>query len=88
VVTFDDIPTQRFARGAVESHDHLLMKEGPEVLRNHAGEKAVEISLPMDFIARPEKAGELDGMIAFYAQNICPAWVPIPFERNGTDRLR
>ena len=51
VVSFDDIPTQRFARGAVKSHSKLLMEEGPEVLHNHAGEKAVEIRLPMDFIA-------------------------------------
>ena len=87
VVSFDDIPTQRFARGAVKSHSKLLMEEGPEVLHNHAGEKAIEIRLPMDFIAWPKKSGELDGMIAFHAQNICPVRVPIPLECNGTDRL-
>ena len=64
------------------------MEKSPKVFRNHGGKTAIEIGFPMDFIARSKKPGEFDRMTTFHAQHICVALVPIPFESDGTYRLR
>lgn len=85
MASLDDVPTQPLAWSAVERHSKLLVKENSEMLRKHAGEDAVEIRFPMDLIAETEKTGKLDRMIASYTDHVCPARVPIPLKREGTD---